>query len=79
MDCKLTVEFNGKTVLDARCTRVVAYEILRHGAEDFVNPEKAGYVVPKLQRVYNAFPGEVFKAAYGDSTCTGSYVLEVLS
>ena len=76
MKYQLEVTWNGKPVITATCTAVMAWEILRVMASQYGNAEKAGFEVPALIDIYNAFPGTVWRGEGDDGSGKVTYVLE---
>lgn len=77
----ITLQWNGKIVLDGKCTAVVAHENLRAMYNSFSGKEKSGVAeywakhVPSLVDLANVPLGTQFKGGFGDNTGHFDYLL----
>jgi hypothetical protein len=76
MRFELTCKWNDAIVLEAKCTGVMAWEIIRGFAGNFSNPEKAGFEIPNLQNIDMAPGGWAFNGYGKDDAGIASYHLK---
>lgn len=76
--CEVIARWNGRTVLEGRASRNMAWAILKAFAENWVNPAKAGFVLPTYSQFYHWMPGTVLRFSGSDdggSTVAGEVLV----
>lgn len=67
MRYRLTASWNGTQALDARCTAVVAYEIIQNGYRQFAAPKAQGSL-GQITDILEMKPGTSISGVIGDKT-----------
>jgi hypothetical protein len=75
MKYQIKLSWDDKLILDGFCSAVMAWHNVRHLAENFVNPEKAGFEVPTLVDLANAPQGQQFSSYADDGTGCAAFTL----
>ena len=65
MKYRIHATWNGSPVVAGECSAVMAHAITRALADNYVNPDKAGVVLPTLEDLVNAPVGAIIEG-YGD-------------